>query len=159
MARLRGNDDFVLTDEGLFSARIKGNRVAECDWLDPLITSSNHVTVSRQNLKQRNGHDRLLEYFRQRLDGRQPHPQSGERSWTSDYNECVDIRFQESVFLQQSSDLRDKLRGKCSAGERDLFDHFDLIWFGAYPRTHQPHETVFARGVSDEKKHSLMVYP
>ena len=78
MAYFRGDDDFVLTDEGLFSAGIKGNCAAECDWLDPLIASSNHMAVSRQNLKQRNGHDRLLEYFRQRLDGRQSNPHSGE---------------------------------------------------------------------------------
>jgi hypothetical protein len=36
------------------------------------------VTVSRQNLKQRNGHDRLLEYFRQPLDGRQTDSQASE---------------------------------------------------------------------------------
>ena len=63
------------------------------------------------------------------------------------------------MLLQQGSDLRDELRRKCSAGERDFFDQFDLIWFGACSRTHQPHETVFARGISDKKKHSLMVYP
>jgi hypothetical protein len=78
MARLRGDDYFVLTDEGLFPASIKSNRVAECDWSDRIIASGNHGTVSRQNLKQRNGHDRLLEYFRQRLDGRQTDAQASE---------------------------------------------------------------------------------
>ena len=44
---------------------------------------------------------------------------------------------QESVFRQQRRDLRDKLRGKCPAGERDRFDHLDLVGVGAFARARQ----------------------
>src|SRR5262249_21309383 len=79
------------------------------------------ITVSgtRQNFQSRHCSDRLAENLCQRLDRRQPDPQSRKRPRPRSHGKRSNVVLRKTVLRKQPRNLRNKLRRKCPALQRD----------------------------------------
>ena len=93
--------------------------------------------------------NRLVQCFRQAFDRAQPHAQPGKRSRPRSSSKPAEIFYSVSMFLQQSGERGNQLRGESPAGNRRRLNHAEIscVRFG------QRDAAGLARCVDGENEH------